>query len=400
MKKMNVVYLFLLLLMACSKNDGPNNIDEPIGEGPIITEVNSYLNRVELGWEPKGGKAEYEIRYAMNRNMENAVVLEKIKGTSMSVKDLDTDQAYFWQIRAEIDGAWTGWSVAKRINTASFETSVASYNILGAEHDPDIEPEYAWHIRKEAVRNIILQSNNDPDILGVQEARVQIDEVIGLLDDHYNYHVSGRSISPQAIFWKPEKFELVSFNDDIDIFGSATTGRDNQRYVTHVRLRERSSGKELLIYNLHIPTGSHVNLQQLRGIAANNISLHAKQQASQHNIPAIVLGDFNNYPETVIGGFPSASQVMRNNNFYDTFDVALERINANYSTSVNRTTSIARIGENGSMRIDYLFTYPADQVAVTQYATIINFEGSSSTQLARPVPSDHHPVRAVLHLSY
>ncbi|PRD45504.1 endonuclease/exonuclease/phosphatase family protein [Sphingobacterium haloxyli] len=402
MKTIRISHLFLLfgiLIISCSKAQQTDEIKESTEDGPEITEVKRYLHRVILSWSAVNGSSRYEIRYAKNSSMEKAVVL-KSGMTFLEVGGLDANQAYYWQTRAEINGGWTDWSPAKQAGTASYATSVATYNILGAEHDANIEPDFAWHLRRDAVRNIILQRNNNPDIIGVQEARVQIGELVNLLKQDYHVHVSARSLSPQAIFWKPEKFELIGFNDDIDIFGPSISGYTNQRYVTQVRLRELNTGTELLVYNLHIPSGSNADRQQIRGTAARNIVAHAKAQITRFKIPVILLGDFNNYPETVIDGLPSSPMVIKGNGFQDVFDIADNRVNADYGTTVNRVTSGARRGENGSMRVDYIFVYPSDQIAVTQQATIINFEGSSSTLLERPIPSDHHPVRAVLHLSY
>lgn len=403
MKKIKIASVFLLLIflmVSCSKMGQADDIVEELkGNGPVVRGTERYLDRIVLTWETVGGSSRYEVRYAQDSDMSDATVLPN-GAVSLAVDGLDADQTYYWQVRAEVRGTWTNWSAVTRASTASFEASVAAYNILGAQHDPNIEPEFAWHLRKEAFRDIVLQADNNPDILSLQEANAQIDDVIGLLGEHYDYHVSPRTISPKAVLWKPDRFELVSFDDDIDIFGSSVSGYASQRYATQVRLRERNTGKELLVYNLHIPEGGNRERQEIRGIATRNVAAHAKSQVSQSKLPVIVLGDLNNYPETVIDGLPSAPMVLKNNGFQDTFDIALEQINGNYGTSVNRATSTARIGENGSMRIDYVFAYPLDQVAVTQYATIINFAGSSSTQLERPVPSDHHPVRAVLHLAY
>lgn len=398
-KLANVLLLFSFLIISCSKAGSADIIEEPTGDGPVIAEVKSYLHRIVLMWEASNGNSQYEVRYASNSDMVDAMILPT-QATLLDVDDLEAGQSYYWQLRAEMNGTWTDWSSVKRVSTASFETSVATYNILGAEHDANIEPEFSWYLRKTALRDIILQPNNSPDILGVQEARVQIEELVDLLGGEYDGHVSARSLSPQAIFWKPEKFELVKFNDDIDIFGPTISGYNNQRYITQIQLRERNTGKELLVYNLHIPEGKTGSRQEIRGIAARNIAAHAKAQVTKYKIPIVVLGDFNNNPEAVIEDLPSAPMVLKQEGFKDAFDTADERVNANYMTTVNRATSAAQIGENGQRRIDYIFTYPADQIAVTDHATIINFDGTSSTQLERPVPSDHHPVRAVLHLSY
>ena len=406
MKRRNILILLLLFVVtmtiACTKaaDTAPEKPDEIYN--PEIVAVTSYSTNIKLEWESLSGVSKYEVRYAETEDMENATALES-NVASIDIKNLQKSHSYYFQIRASTSEGWTDWSNVNVVNTATFEAAVTTYNILGIEADPVVEPEFAWHLRKDALKSMILQSNNNADLVAFQETRELADELSEMLQDHYECHVSEREVSARVIAWKPEKFELVSYDDDIDIFGTEVTGQNTARYPTHVRLKEIESGKEILVYNVHVPAGTNLpreEAQRIRSVGAQKLAAYAKQKRQETGLPVIIMGDFNGYPETVIDGHSSACIIMKEEGLEDTFDKALERTNINYATTVNRATSSVKPGQNGSSRIDYIFTYPSTQIAVTTYDILINFEAGSSSRLQKPVPSDHHPVRSVLYFTY
>lgn len=406
MKRKNILVLLLLFVVtitiACTKTSDTTP-EEPGGAyNPEIVAITSYSTNIKLEWESLSGVSKYEVRYAETEDMENATTLES-DVASLDIKNLKKSHAYYFQIRASTSDGWTDWSGVNTANTATFEAAVTTYNILGIEADPVVEPEFAWLLRKDALKSMILQSNNNADIVGFQETRELADELSGMLQDHYDCHVSEREVSARVIAWKPEKFELVSYDDNIDIFGTEVTGQNAARYPTHVRLKEIETGKEVLVYNVHVPAGSNLpreEAQRIRSVGAQKLAAYAKQKKQETGLPVIIMGDFNGYPETVIDGHSSACIIMKEEGLEDTFDKALERTNINYATTVNRATSSVKPGQNGSSRIDYIFTYPSTQIAVTTYDILINFEMGSSSRLQKPVPSDHHPVKSVLYFTY
>ena len=392
----------LTIMIACTKTNGtePTGPDAPYNSE--ITVQNSYTNNIVLHWQRLSGETKYEVRYAVAENMVDAVTFESNTPT-IDIKNLEKSQIYYIQIRAQTSKGWTDWSTVKRISTAAFAVAVTTYNILGIEADDVVEPEYAWHLRKDALKQMVLQENNNPDIIGFQETTTLAEELVDMFKDHYGCHVSARGVSARLICWKPEKFELVSYDDNIDIFGTEVSGHNTARYPTYVRLKEMTTGKEILVYSVHVPAGSNLpreEAQRIRAVGAQNLAIHAKQRKQETNLPVIIMGDFNSYPETVIGGHSSPCIIMKDQRIEDTFDKAVQRTNVNYSTTVNRATSTVKPGQNGDTRIDYIFTYPTDQVTVTRFDILINFEEGSSSRLQKPVPSDHHPVRSVLHFTY
>src|SRR5690606_9529399 len=99
--------------------------------------------------------------------------------------------------------------------------------------------------------------------------------------------------------------------------------------------------------------------QRIRSIGTRNLAMHVKKKHEDTGLPVIITGDFNNYPETVIDGHASSVIIMDEHGIEDTFQTALSRNNADYSTTVNRATSTVKPGEEGSARIDYIFSYPS-----------------------------------------
>lgn len=393
---------FFAFFMACKGNGTPENENQIISKAPHFTKKSSYTNSVILNWEEFSQADRYEIRVSESNDMSQSRIFSADK-LSIEVEDLERERSYFFQVRAKLKSGWSEWSHVKNINTASFDASVTTYNVLSVEADPMVEPEFAWQLRKDALMAMILQANNDADIIGFQETTIVAEEIKEMIGETYDSHISGREVSARLISWKPEKFELVEYDDDIDIFGEEVTGRYSARFIGHVKLREIKTGKELLLYNIHVPASTNLprkDGQEIREVGARNLAKYAKQKTLETGLPAIVLGDFNNYFATVIEGIQSAPMTLSKAGFVDTFQSAKTRRNEDYSTTVNRANSSVKLGENGTKRLDYIFTYPKDRVFVSDFEILINFKNGSNTELQKPVPSDHHPVRSHLYFTY
>lgn len=388
-----------------SKNEGSSircikikkQVAAPASSVPVITSSYSFTSSFHIVWNEVQDANQYQVRYALSSDMSGAVVKET-GATKLDITGLTKETTYYVQVRV----ANGEWSAVKTMRTATFATVVTTFNLLSSTYDSKF-PNNIWSSRKQAVADIITQPGNSPDILGIQEGQVknQVEDLATLLGGTYSYHISSRNISGRAIFWKTDKYSLVAFDDDIEIFDNSVSGYATQRYITYVRLKEKVTNKELLVFTIHPPSGSDAELQRIRGVVANVVAAKAKALAqAAGNLPVVILGDLNNYPETVISGLPSAPMVFTSNGFTDTFKLALNKTNSNYSTHDGIESGMVTIGQNGSKRIDYIFTYPENKVSVSDYNIVINFVPESATVLKTPIPSDHRPVRSVIHLSY
>ena len=157
-----------------------------------------------------------------------------------------------------------------------FETTVGTYNILGVAHD-ETYPNNPWAERKQAVKAILLQADNYPDIFGIQEVimTVQMNEVTALMaGTGYDRYVSPKEISCRAILWKSDSYSLVHA-EDVEILPPAITGYATQRYATHVTLKHAVTGQQIDVYNIHLPYRS--DRQQIR-----NTAYQQQAQVSYH----------------------------------------------------------------------------------------------------------------------
>lgn len=109
----------------------------------------------------------------------------------------------------------------------------------------------------------------------------------------------------------------------------------------------------------------------------DNLCPLAARKSAETGCPVIVLGDMNCTPNRLIGGIPSSPQVYKSHGFLDTFTQTRQRTNENYATYSSSAAVVeecrVEVGENGSRRIDYIFTYPESRVTTTRYATVLNF---------------------------
>src|SRR5690606_1600941 len=101
-------------------------------------------------------------------------------------------------------------------------------------------------------------------------------------------------------------------------------------------------------------------------------------------------------------GVLPAPNELEKRGFIDTYRNASNRSYANYSTHDRITKGIASsanyLKNEKAKRIDYIFYYPKNKLEVLDYRIIINFEKDSGSVLKTPIPSDHRPIKSVLHI--
>ncbi|HLQ82210.1 MAG TPA: endonuclease/exonuclease/phosphatase family protein [Bacillota bacterium] len=281
--------------------------------------------------------------------------------------------------------------------------NLGTYNIFSSEHE-DRFPDNTWDSRRLAVGRIIRQRNNNPDILAIQEGQVaaQVDDLVDTLGRSWSHHVTTTDLSPRAVLWRIGMFEPLD-QGEVEIMGDDIDGYAGQRFGTFVRLRHLATGGQLLVLNVHLPTGSSEELQAIRHSSANRIADLAEQWSTQYgDIPIVAMGDFNNYFDTVIGGLPSAPRTMVDRGFQETFHAAPPeaRMNPDSKSKLDIVNARTGVGEDGSKRLDYIFVRPAQQARVVDWRMIVNLREGSDVDLRTPVPSDHHPVTSRVRFSW
>ncbi|SRR5690625_3098623 len=401
-KKRNSYRLLCVLWIGLNLIYIPDAISKEVK--PIKVSLTGYTHTLYVELENVRSASKYEIRYSTDSLMHNAVQKEVLT-TEIEISGLKGNTCYYVQGRVLLNGKWSAWSDIRYDKTALFQTTIGTYNILSSQYDY-VFPNNQWEERKQSMKTTILREDNFPDIFGVQEGMVK-DQVLALaelLGDHYTSHISHRDISPRAIFWKPTKYELMEFDDDIEVLDQISKGYSTTRYVTYVRLKQKATKKELIIINLHAPSNYGGNKQAIRNQLIVNVVTKARELSKKaDNVPVFVLGDFNALPKTRDGMGITAPMVMVKNDFADTYEASSQKMNAYYGTHDRITTGKATSGRNStncSKRIDYIFGYPKNRITVSDYRIIIDFEEGSSSTLKQPIPSDHRPVTTTVHLHY
>lgn len=286
---------------------------------------------------------------------------------------------------------------------ASATIRVTTYNMLSTEYD-DHYPGITWQTRRNAFASMVRHPDNDPDILAIQEGheRPQVDDLTTLLGRCYEHFTVTEDVSPRAIIWKAAKFDRLDAGT-VELFDPSVEGYLHQRFGTWVRLEHLGTGQQLMVLNVHLPSGASEERHEIRYHAAQAMAEQVQQWSAEYgDIPVILLGDFNSYYNTVIGGYESGPKLLTSLGLPEAYAAAPAdtRLNPDYETYLDLNAAKAKPGVDGTRRLDYVHTYPTDRVEVLSWRLLINFREGSDTDLRTPVPSDHHPTSVTLRLSW
>lgn len=333
--------------------------------------------------------------------MDMRIIGRILKGTAFAVIGLlalsackDDRPWTFVPDQAETPGGETA--------DGTFTVSFSSYNVLGTY------TKAAWEPRQEAVRDIIVRADHDPDVIAFQECQTEPikSSLPAMLSRTYAFHVSGESnCDSYLVAWKKDKFTLVE-GDVMDMLkgNEAYDGKSNlNRFAHWVRLRDNGSGQDFLVYDIHVKTnGTNVSYQQLRYDCISSLCPATKFRAKQcGGIPVVILGDFNNYMDTMDGDIISAPAACKKGGFSDAAARAKKVRNLKYKTSgIDMETGKVTAWTTKDSRIDFVFVDAEKGFEVSAYQTVMDFAAGSDSHVNLPVPSDHHPVNATIRFTY
>lgn len=167
---------------------------------------------------------------------------------------------------------------------------VMSFNIRYGTAD---DGENSWPHRRELVLDTI--GNDDPHVLGLQEAlRFQIDE-IRTAHPHFDEAGVGRDDGREkgeyaAILFDRRRLQMIEqqtfwFSDTPEKVASTSWGNEIPRICTWAQFRERKSGEEFLVFNVHWDHVSQKSRERSAELLCNRIA--------GRELPALVTGDFN-----------------------------------------------------------------------------------------------------------
>jgi endonuclease/exonuclease/phosphatase family metal-dependent hydrolase len=259
---------------------------------------------------------------------------------------------------------------------------VASFNVRNSNAQ---DGENAWPKRTDLFFDTTLGFKSD--LIGFQEVlAVQYDEIVKRLSD-YGFCGVARDDGKRKGEWsmvayRKSRFEAVDQGDfwlseTPTVIGSKSWDAALTRICSWVRLREKTTGQELVFANTHFDHKGVVARQEASRVLSKQLSEIAK------GVPAILVGDFNINEDN-----PAYAVLVRP----DT-PGAIAWIDAFRSVHPKRTPEESSFhafkGGSAGSRIDFIFH--------TKHFTATESEIDRTVRDGR-YPSDHYAVTAVLRL--
>ena len=175
------------------------------------------------------------------------------------------------------------------------ELQVMTFNLRYASTNPP----NAWPVRRPVMRECLRQSR--PDIMGTQEGLYgQIQDLASDLPD-YEWIGTGREGGSRgefaAVFFRRTRFEPMAYDhfwlsDIPNLIGSASWGNKVVRMATLVRLRDRKTGIQFNVINVHMDHQSQKARERSSQLLRERIA------AMKDALPILLIGDFNAEPPT------------------------------------------------------------------------------------------------------
>ncbi|MEO5789298.1 MAG: endonuclease/exonuclease/phosphatase family protein [Gelidibacter sp.] len=253
--------------------------------------------------------------------------------------------------------------------TASYK--MMTYNI---RYDNPGDGENTWSKRKEFMSDQIAY--NHPDIFGIQEGLHHQVQYLESVFVDYGYIGVGRDDGKtkgeySAIFYNKEKLQLLKEGtfwlsetpNEISVGWDAAM----ERICTFGLFENKFSKEKFWVFNTHF---DHIgDLARVRSAA---LILEKVAELNSHNLPVIVMGDFNLTPES------------------EPIKLLSKALNDSKHVSVAKpfgpsgTFNAFEFNKPVLNRIDYIFT-SKDQIEVLKYAVLSDSKDCK-------YPSDHLPV--------
>lgn len=157
-----------------------------------------------------------------------------------------------------------------------------------------------WSQRCARITKLI--EKHSPDIIGTQEGLIHMLNDMDSILDEYSWIGEDREGNGKdefnAIFFKKEKFDLLEWNQfwlskTPGIKGSKDFNSSLPRICTILKVKDKTNGVELDIYNTHLDHESEIAREEGIKIILNQV----KKNYEIKKIPYVIMGDFNCYLE-------------------------------------------------------------------------------------------------------
>jgi endonuclease/exonuclease/phosphatase family metal-dependent hydrolase len=265
----------------------------------------------------------------------------------------------------------------------------------------DDEAGVGWDARKQAVAEVIKCA--DPDIVGLQEALAPQADDLSTLLPHMGRFGVGREDGKAGgehvvVLYHTARFDLQQHGDfwlspTPEFPGSKGWGNRIPRMCTWGLLRQRDTGRQLLVLNTHLDHQS----QPSRERAIELLAQRMVQLRTQHgaHVPIVLMGDFNVGEDNPVAQFAVGARPRALTEITGTAEAPpstglLCAFRAAYPREVTvGTFNGFKPGQTDGAMIDYILVPVASHVRSAQI--IRTAHGPS-------YPSDHFPVAAQIDL--
>ena len=182
---------------------------------------------------------------------------------------------------------------------------IATFNVLGSQHstrkgDHPRYPSASWRTPQAAA----LIARHGVDVVGTQE--LQEDQLDGLRRltgfAAYPGYAFGPRETDNSILYDPQKFEFV------DGSSFTITFENSRRPQTILKLRERSTGREMYFVNMHASAG-HDRRDSGTRVAGHLTAAGVVKQLQATGLPVFITGDMNDRGEFFCRFMPRTGMV-------------------------------------------------------------------------------------------
>ena len=264
---------------------------------------------------------------------------------------------------------------------------VMTYNVLCSFCNADYDP---WDERLFYFADVF--DRHQPDLVGLQELffAMEVEQILALTPEYSALFWQDldqaylKAYADAAIFYRTGRFELLdngfywlSPTPDEPLSGGWAES-NLARLVAWAHLRDLATGRELYFASTHVD-----NNTPNQEMSAPLILERTTQWA--HDIPAILVGDFNSKPSSPAYAILSSSDDATAISLLNTFDLVPE-----WSVTTNQDPSV---NYNPDHRIDHMFVAGDGDFDVTRWSVDMHVYGSDALY-----PSDHLAMIATLYL--
>lgn len=372
------------------------------GRVGLVSAVGVTTSSVTLQWPKYRGARSYKVARATNHAMSRGVRVTRAKGRSVTFRRLASGREYCFVVRA-YNARGKHIASSRRtckptavigVPAAGSDVAVLTYNVCSQACDTDaalrargMQP---WWARRGLVTGAILGSG--ADVVALQESTGWAPTLPADVGSVYGTVVDPDRPWAASILYRSSRFETVVQYSDVDqerreVQGFIDLG--NNRRAIWALLRERATGRRLLVVSAHL-TPDGPGDQSARRRAETQLMVQSVA-AVNPGVPVVYAGDYNSNRARG-DARDTVARVMNASGYVDAFDQARRLSGPNFN-SANLGQLAARIGYTHGDHLDHVWVGRGDRVGVLSWANIAPRRG---LRYLGPLGSDHSPILVTL----